>query len=83
MILFFIGVIEMIVVSIWTHLVSKARVMASGIVTVVHIFIWYYVLQTVIEDIGNIGFVLLYALGCSVGTMITTAYFRYQIDRST
>ncbi|MFA6132354.1 MAG: DUF5698 domain-containing protein [Patescibacteria group bacterium] len=83
MILFFIGIAEMIIVSIWTHMVSETRVVASGIVTIVNIFIWYYVLQTVVEDIQNIGYVALYAVGCAIGTMLTTAYFRYQSDRST
>ena len=76
MMLFFMGILEMIIISMWTRFVSESKIMASGITTVVNIFIWYYVLQSVIDDIENINLVALYALGCAVGTMITTAYFR-------
>ncbi|MFH1089364.1 MAG: DUF5698 domain-containing protein [Candidatus Uhrbacteria bacterium] len=78
MILFFVGIIEMIVISVWTHMVNKTRVIESGIVTVVNIFIWYYVLQSVVDNIENFNYVILYAFGCAIGTMITTAYFRYR-----
>lgn len=64
--LFLVGVIEMIVVSAWTNLVAKAKILASGAVTVVNILIWYYVLRTFIDDIANINLVLVYALGCAV-----------------
>ena len=70
------GILEMMIISLWTRFVSESKIMASGITTVVNIFIWYYVLQSVIDDIENINLVALYALGCAVGTMITTAYFR-------
>lgn len=81
MILFFIGIIEMIVISSWTHVVSETRVIASGLITVVNIFIWYYVLQSVVDNIGNIQTILLYALGCAIGTMLTTAWFRFKSAR--
>jgi len=71
------GILEMMIISLWTRFVSESKIMASGITTVVNIFIWYYVLQSVIDDIGNVNLVALYAFGCAVGTMITTAYFRY------
>lgn len=83
MILFFIGVIEMIIVSIWTKAVSETRVMASGLVSVVNIFIWYYVLQTVIADVHNVYGIIVYAAGCGIGTMITTGYCRYVNERKT
>ena len=81
MILFFIGVLEMIIVSYWTKLVSETRVMASGMVSVVNIFIWYYVLQAVIEDVHNVMGIVVYAAGCGLGTMITTGYCRYVNER--
>lgn len=78
MMLFFVGILEMIIISMWTRFVSESKIMASGLTTVVNIFIWYYVLQSVIDDIENINIVVLYALGCAVGTMITTAYFQHR-----
>ena len=76
MMLFFIGIIEMLIVTSWTKLVSETKVLASGFMTVVNIVIWYYVLRIVVDDIGNWKLVLLYAVGCALGTMVGTYFFR-------
>jgi uncharacterized protein YebE (UPF0316 family) len=76
--LFFVGIIEMIVITSWTKLVSKTQVISSGIVTFINILIWYYVLERVVNDIHNISVVLLYAFGCALGNVLTTLYFQYK-----
>jgi uncharacterized protein YebE (UPF0316 family) len=75
LILFAVGVIEMLIATIWTSFVSRAKVVGSGLVTIVNILIWYYVLQVFVSDIGNFKLVLIYAFGCSLGVMIGTYYF--------
>lgn len=74
LLLFIVGIVEMIIVTSWTESVTKARILESGMITIVNIFIWYYVLDTIVNDIGNFNLVLIYALGCSVGTMMGTYY---------
>jgi uncharacterized protein YebE (UPF0316 family) len=76
MILFFIGIIEMLVVTVWTKVVTKTQVVASGVVTMINILIWYYVLQAIIDDINNWKLVLLYAFGCALGTSLSTYVFQ-------
>lgn len=73
MLLFFVGIIEMIIIAGWTKSVVKEQIITSGVITFVNILIWYYVLETVVNDINNIKLVLLYALGCSIGTMLASA----------
>jgi len=75
MVLFFIGVIEMLIVTTWTRAVTRTKIMASGTITLINIFIWYYVLQTILEDINNWNTIVLYAFGCALGTMLSTYYF--------
>jgi len=75
MVLFFIGIIEMLIITVWTKMVTETKVLASGMVTVFNILVWYYVLQTIIQDISNFQLVIMYALGCAVGTMASTYYF--------
>jgi len=60
MILFLVGVLEMVIVTAWTKVVTENKVMASGAITMVNI---------------NWKLVVLYALGCAVGTVISTYYF--------
>ncbi len=75
MMLFFVGVIEMIIVTMWTKLVVETRIVASGVITMVNVLIWYYVLQTIVDDISNWKLVFLYAFGCAIGTIASTYYF--------
>ena len=75
MMLFFVGILEMVIVTIWTKMVTNTQVVASGVITIVNIFIWYYVLQTVVDNIHNWQLVALYALGCAIGTVLTTWFF--------
>lgn len=78
MVLFLVGFLEMIIISLWTKAVSDNKIVISGVITIVNTFIWYYVLQVVINDISNFYLIILYASGCALGTMITTAFFHYQ-----
>lgn len=80
--LFIIGVIEMIIVTTWTKLVTKTQVLASGAVTMVNVLIWYYVLQRIIGDISNWHVAFTYALGCSVGTVISVLIFQKTEEKS-
>ena len=76
MTLFLIGIIEMLFSTLWTKVVTKTQVWSSGIVTLINVIIWYYVLAAIIDNISNWQLALLYALGCAVGTMIGTYYFQ-------
>jgi len=75
MALFFIGILEMVIVTFWTKLVTKTKIIASGVVTMINVMIWYYVLQRMMDDISNWKIAFIYALGCSVGTVISTYFF--------
>jgi ABC-type iron transport system FetAB permease component len=76
MALFFVGIVEMIIVTVWTKFVTDSKIIASGGVTMVNIVIWYYVLQRIIDDLGNWQIVLLYAFGCAIGTMLAGLLFK-------
>lgn len=80
--LFFVGVVEMIIISAWTRWVVNEKVFASGAISMVNVLIWYYVLNTVVNDINNMYLVLLYAAGCSVGTMLSSALSKYLRNHS-
>lgn len=76
--LFIIGIIEMIIISVWTKVVTDNKILTSGIITFINILIWYYVLESVVSDINNIQLILFYALGCTIGTMLTVSYYSWQ-----
>jgi uncharacterized protein YebE (UPF0316 family) len=71
MIIFILGVVEMFIIAYWTKTVVESRIYVSGVVTVVNVLIWYYVLQTFVDNLNNWFLVMSYALGCAVGTMLS------------
>lgn len=71
MLIFTLGVVEMFIIAYWTKTVVESRIYISGLVTIVNVLIWYYVLQTFVDNISNWYLVLSYALGCAVGTMLS------------
>lgn len=73
---FLIGLVEMIICTVWTKVVNKSQVWASGAVTLIEIVVWYFVIEAIISDIHNWSIILAYALGCALGTMISTLYFQ-------
>ena len=77
MVLFFVGMIEMIIIAVWTKVVTKNQILASGIVTMINVLTWYYVLQQILNDIGNWQRVVLYAFGCALGVVGSTWYFQH------
>jgi hypothetical protein len=70
MILFFVGIIEMTISAMWTKSVAKAEVLSNGAITGVHLLIWYFVLQKVVENLGDWTTIIPYMLGCMLGSMI-------------
>ncbi|OGY40901.1 MAG: hypothetical protein A2Y82_03460 [Candidatus Buchananbacteria bacterium RBG_13_36_9] len=82
MILFLVGIFEMLIVTVWTKVVTKTQILASGFITLINVLIWYYVLQTIVDNISNWIIALLYALGCAVGTMIATLYFQHEENKN-
>jgi len=80
--IFFVGIVEMLIVTAWTQTVTKTKVLASGTITVINVLVWYYVLENIVNNLGNIWIVLLYAAGCAVGTMASTYYLGYKENPS-
>jgi len=71
MLLFFIGIVEMLIIAAWTKMVVSERVLISGAISFINILVWYYVLETVVNNINNMNIVLFYAAGCATGTMLS------------
>ncbi len=71
MLIFTLGVVEMFIIAYWTKTVVESRIYVSGVITIINILIWYYVLQTFVENLDNWYLVMSYALGCAAGTMLS------------
>ncbi len=76
MLLFFIGILEMLIVTAWTKMVTKSQIVASGFVTLINVLIWFYVIQTIVDDIHNWQLAFLYAFGCALGTVLSMIFFK-------
>lgn len=78
--LFIIGVVEMLIVTVWTKTVSQTQVLASGFVTLVNVMIWYYVIAQIVDNINDWQLALMYALGCALGTVLATYAYKMHED---
>jgi hypothetical protein len=72
MILFIIGVIEMALNASWTKSVAKADTAMNGVITGIHLVIWYIVLQQVVNNLNDWTAILPYFAGCVAGSMLGT-----------
>lgn len=73
-IFFAIGVVEMFIVTAWTRIVVGTQVLMSGVITMVTVLIWYYVVESIVSNTMSLPVVVTYALGCAIGAMIGTQY---------
>ena len=80
MLIFLVGMAEMVLSTLWTNYVQEKSPFGSTLVTVIHVFVWYYVLRTVLDQIDNIAIVFYYAAGCGAGTLLPML-FRESIEK--
>jgi hypothetical protein len=74
--LLLIGFIEMLIVTVWTKTVTKAQVIASSLITFVNVMIWFYVIQSLVQNVSNWHLAFLYGCGCALGTACATSAFK-------
>ncbi|MFX0084221.1 MAG: DUF5698 domain-containing protein [Candidatus Hodarchaeota archaeon] len=65
--LFFTGLIEIFLGAIDFKLTQRDRKILSSMTTIIGVFIWYFVVRTIVSDLANIPLVVSYALGCGLG----------------
>jgi glucose uptake protein GlcU len=70
MILFFVGIVEMAIAASWTRFVTKSNAVMNGLITYVNIFVWYYVIDQVVNHIDGWQAIIPYAAGCALGSML-------------
>ena len=80
--LFFVGMIEMLILTVWTKLVTGKQIALSGVITFINVLIWYYVIQSIVNNINNINLIILYAIGCALGTTLGMFYYERRDKKS-
>ena len=76
MILFFVGIIEMTIAASWTRSVAKSSIALNGLITYANIFVWYYVIDQVVNHLHAWTAIIPYALGCALGSMLGSIGYR-------
>ncbi len=74
LILFAIGALELVISTLWTKSVSDGKFLISGVITLVNVLIWCYVIQLFVQELNNMSLVASYAGGCAFGN-VTSAYY--------
>lgn len=71
-ILFLIGIVELYISATLTRSISLRKPLISGLITFINILLWYFVLRIMLDNFKNVGMVLVYAIGCSIGSILGT-----------
>jgi len=69
-VLFLVGVLELFLDIVDFKVTEGNRPVLSAVVTFLGILFWYVVLRIVLENLNNIGLVLMYASGCGIGCYV-------------
>lgn len=73
-ILFIIGIFEECINMAYYRLAHKGYKVACAMVSMVRIFLWAYVIQTIFKDLNNTFWIIMaYAVGSAIGDWISLA----------
>lgn len=75
--LFFIGIIECFFSALRYKLLQKNKQLFCMIISYTNIFIWYFMLRAVIDNINNLYLIAVYAAGYSLGDMLAIRFDTY------
>lgn len=82
MVLFFVGIIEMVISAAWTKAVAKSNTAMTGVITTINIFIWFYVIQVVVDNLDNWSAIVPYAIGCAIGAMLGASGLQQKVVKA-
>lgn len=73
-ILFIIGIIEEVIAISYYRLAHKGYKIACGLVSMIRVFLWAFVIQTIFQDLKNTFWIIFwYALGSGIGDYFSLA----------
>jgi hypothetical protein len=79
--LFIVGFVEELLMMSYYRLAHKGYKVACGIVNMIHIFLWAFVIQMIFKDLNNTFWIIFsYAIGSGIGDYVSLAYEPY-IDK--
>lgn len=64
---FIVGIIEFFLGVVDFKLTQRSKMMLSAFCTVVGIYIWYFIIRTIIDNIDNFYLITSYAIGSGTG----------------
>lgn len=76
-ILMAVGIVEEFINLLYYSMCYKQYKYATGIFSIIRVFIWYYVLRTIVTNIDNLWLILFYALGGSCGDYLSLTFEPY------
>ena len=74
--LFVVGIIEFFLGVVDFKLTQRSKMLLSALCTVAGIYIWYFIIRTVIDNIDNLLLITSYALGSGAG-----CYLALRVDQ--
>ena len=76
--IFLAGILEDFINAWHVKSISRNRAFISALSDTLHVFVWYFVIRVIVENIQNLWLALVYAVGNGLGTYL---YVKWQNGR--
>jgi len=73
--IFVIGLVENFVSTWQLKVISKDYHITAGLLDILNVLIWYFILRLMVENINNVNLAVMYAIGSGLGTYLSARYF--------
>jgi len=73
-IFFSVGFLEMVFWALQTKALIRDRIFSTFLLTFISVVIWYYVVENVAKNIDRPLLMIIYSLGCAMGTALTIKF---------
>ena len=69
--IFIAGFFEFVIRVIDYKAIQRSKCFYSAIITFINIWVWYYIIASVVENLNNFWLIFVYAIGCALGNYVT------------
>lgn len=68
---FIAGFAEFVIRVVDYKAIQRSMCIYSSVITFINIWVWYYIIDSIVKNLGDIWLIFIYALGCAIGNYIT------------
>lgn len=68
--LFVAGFAEFVIKVVDYKAMQRSKCLYSSIITIISIYVWFYIIASLVNDLSNLKLLFTYAMGCAIGNYV-------------